>query len=263
MYLSLTRCVSSLIEFINSFTSQQSHCQDTRKERVTDFTQLKSGDHISFFNVALSYSYHGIIRAVHNNYLLVIHYYNTIENVWDSLIQGALYLAKVIQSEWNVRVNDDNEQIYIHYYDNNKCYSNEDTLERAINYIGKSGYSLVGNNSEHWARWCRSGDTYSRQVIKFHNLIKDKAATLLIMDPSALIVRDVAIVGTQGLGSFLGAIGSGVIFTAVTSISTFINIKKKQNQQRKGDLSEIAFKKYVVRRIASTSATVSDCFTCK
>jgi len=224
---------------------------------------LKPGDHISFFNVALSYSYHGIIRVVHDHYLLVIHYYNTIENIWNSLIQGSLYLTKVIQSEWHVRIHNDNEQIYLHYYDHTKCHSNEETLERAINYIGKSGYSLVGNSSEHWARWCRSGDTYSHQVIKFHNLIKDKAATLLIMDPCALIIKDVAIVGTQGLGSFLGAIGSGVIFTAVASISTFINIKKKLNQKRKGELSEIAFKKYVVRRIASTSGTVSDCFTDK
>lgn len=248
------------VEFINSCHPQQNHSQDTRKERITDVTQLKPGDHISYFNVALSYSYHGIIRAVQNNYLLVIHYYNTIENVWDSLIQGSLYLAKVIQSEWNVKIDNENEQIYLYYYDNIKCHSNEKSLERAINYIGKSGYSLIGNNSEDWARWCRSGDTYSHQVIKCHNLAKNKAATLLIMDPHALIVKDVAIVGSQSLGSFIGAIGSGVILTTVASISTFIDIKKKQNQQRKGDLSEIAFKKYVIRRIASTSGTVSDYF---
>ncbi|CAF1082675.1 unnamed protein product [Rotaria sp. Silwood1] len=152
-------------------------------------------------------------------------------------------------------MNSDNEEIYVHHYDNIKCLSNEATLERAINYLGKRDYSLVGNNSEHWARWCRSDDSYSEQAIKLHNLVKDKAATLLIIDPCALLVKDVAIVDTQSLGPFLGAIGSGAIFTAVASISTFIDIKKERNKRRKGDLSDIAFKKYVVRRIASTSGT--------
>jgi hypothetical protein len=253
--------MNDFLESVKFFTHQQTPFQNTRKERVTDFAQLKPGDHVSFYNRALSYSYHGIVREVHNNYLLVIHYYNTIENVWDSVIQGSLYLTEVIQSEWKVRMDSDNEIIYLHHYDNMKCLLNEETLEQAINYLGKRGYSLVGNNSEHWARWCRLGDAYSQQVIKLHNLVKDKAATLLIIDPSALLVKDVAIVGTQSVGPFLGAIASGVIFTAIASISTFIDIKKKRNQRRKGDLSDIAFKKYVIRRIASTSGTVSDCFT--
>ncbi|CAF3098035.1 unnamed protein product [Rotaria sp. Silwood2] len=204
----------------------------------------------------MSYSYHGIVRQARTNYLLVIHYFNIIENVWDSLVQGSLYVSEVIQSEWKVKMNSDNEEIYVHHYDNKKCLSNEETLERAINYLGKRGYSLVGNNFEHWARWCRSGDSYSEQAIKLHNSVKDKAATLLIVDPYALLVKDAAIVDTQSLGPFLGAIGSGVLFTAVASISTFIDIKKEQNKRRKGDLSDIAFKKYVVRRISSTSGTV-------
>ncbi|CAF1185538.1 unnamed protein product [Rotaria sordida] len=179
-----------------------------------------------------------------------------IENVWDSLIQGSLYLTEVIQSEWKVVINSDNEEIYVYHYDNIKCLSNEETLERAINYLGKRGYSLVGNNFEHWARWCRSGNSYSEQAVKLHNLVKDKAATLLIVDSCALLVKDVAIVDTQSLAPFLGAIGSGVIFTAVASISTFIHIKKERNKRQKGELSDIAFKKYVVRRIATTSGAV-------
>ncbi|CAF3646114.1 unnamed protein product [Rotaria sp. Silwood1] len=232
------------------------HFKSIRKEKIIDIDQLKPGDHVSFYNRVLSNSYHGIVREARTNYLLVIHYFNIIENVWDSLIQGSLYLTEVIQSEWKVIMNSENEEIYVHHYDNIKCLSNEETLERAVNYLGKRGYSLVGNNSEHWARWCRSGNSYSEQAIKLHNLVKDKAATLLIVDAGALLIKDVAIVDTQNLGPFLGAIGSGVIFTTVASISTFIHIKKERNKRQKGDLSDIAFKKYVVRRIATTSGTI-------
>ncbi|CAF5143384.1 unnamed protein product, partial [Rotaria sp. Silwood1] len=176
--------------------------------------------------------------------------------MWDSLIQGSLYLTEVILSEWKVKIDSDDEEIYVHYYDSMKCLSNEETLERATNYLGKRGYSLIGNNSEHWARWCRSGDTYCERAIKLHNIVKDKAAILLIIDPSALFIKDTVIVGTQNCGSFLGSIGSGVIFSTVAGITTFIDIKKQRNNRRKGELSDIAFKKYVIQRVASTAGMI-------
>ena len=123
--------------------------------------------------------------------------------------------------------------------------------------LGKRGYSLFNNNCEHWARWCRTGDSYSEQVIEFRHLAKKKAATLLIIDPSALLVKDIAMVGVQTLGPYLSGIGSGAILTAVESISAFHDIKRKRVERRAGGLSGIAFKKYVVRRITSASGTVS------
>jgi hypothetical protein len=144
-----------------------------------------------------------------------------------------------------------------------KCFSNEETLERAINDLGRRGYSLFANNCEHWARWCRTGDSYSEQVFKFHHFIKQKAATLFIVDPGALLVKDLAIVGTESLGTFLSAIGSGLVLTTVETISTVIDIRKKRNERRQGSLSEMAFKKYVVRRITSASGTVSNAFFLK
>jgi hypothetical protein len=144
-----------------------------------------------------------------------------------------------------------------------KCFSNEETLERAINDLGRRGYSLFANNCEHWARWCRTGDSYSEQVFKFHHFIKQKTATLFIVDPGALLVKDLAIVGTESLSTFLSAIGSGLVLTTVETISTVIDIRKKRNERRQGSLSEMAFKKYVVRRIISASGTVSNAFFLK
>ncbi|CAF5157079.1 unnamed protein product, partial [Rotaria sp. Silwood1] len=109
----------------------------------------------------------------------------------------------------------------------------------------------------HWARWCRTGEHYSEQVVKFRNLVKKKSATLLIVDPTALLVKDLALISVQTFGQFLSALGSGVILTTVESISTLVDIKKQKDARKKGTLSDVALKKYVVRRITSASTTVS------
>jgi hypothetical protein len=172
-------------------------------------------------------------------------------------MKGSIYIAAIIESEWSVNMNSTSEDVYLHHYDNIPCFSNEETLQRAFSQLGKRGYSLIGNNCEHWSRWCRTGEHYSEQIIKFRRLVKEKSATLLIVDPTALLVKDVAMVSVRTFGQFLGAIGSGVILTTVESISAFIDIKKKKNERSKGSLSDVALKKYVVRRITSASTTVS------
>ncbi|CAF1337752.1 unnamed protein product [Rotaria sordida] len=244
------------IEATKSFTHHETRLKSTRKEKITDSAQLKSGDHISFYRSDFYYAHHGIVREARANYLRIIHYFNTAANVWNSLVKGSLYLAEVMESEWDLRMDSDSEELYLHHYDDIKCFSNEETLGRAISDLGKRGYSLFSNNCEHWARWCRTGDSYSKQVIKFRDFVKAKAATLLIVDPTALLVKDIAVVGTQSLGTFLSAIGSGLVLTSVECISAFIDIKRKQNKRRQGGLSEMAFKKYVVLRLTSASTTV-------
>lgn len=253
----LSFCMNNSLEVAKSFTHHQKYFQNTRKEKITDLTQLKPGDHVSFYRSDFSYSHHGIVRDARPNYLLLIHYFNTAENAWNSLVKGSLYLAEVIEGEWKVNLNSTTEELYLHHYDQIKCFSNEETLKRAISDLGRRGYSLFANNCEHWARWCRTGDSYSEQVFKFHHYAKQKAAALFIVDPSALLVKDLAVVGTESLGTFLSAVGSGLVLTAVETISTVIDIRKKRNERRNGGLSEMAFKKYVVRRITSASGTVS------
>ncbi|CAF3297228.1 unnamed protein product [Rotaria sp. Silwood2] len=244
------------IEATKSFTHHEKHLKSTNKEKIIDIAQLKPGDHISFYKSDFYYAHHGIVHESSPNHIRLIHYFNTAANVLNSLIKGSLYLAEVIESEWKLTRNKDSEEIYVHHYDNMTCFSNEETLERAISNLGKRGYSLFSNNCEHWARWCRTGDSYSEQVINFRDFVKQKAATLLIVDPMALLVKDIAMVGTESLGTFLSAIGTGLILTSVECISTFVDIKRKQNERRQGGLSEMAFKKYVVRRITSASVTI-------
>ena len=45
-----------------------------------------------------------------------------------------------------------------------KLYSPEETVSRARNCIGKKGYNLVCHNCEHFAIWCKTGVSESKQV---------------------------------------------------------------------------------------------------
>ena len=43
-------------------------------------------------------------------------------------------------------------------------FSSRETVERARSKIGQKGYSLVNNNCEHFALWCKTGIAMSSQV---------------------------------------------------------------------------------------------------
>ena len=45
-------------------------------------------------------------------------------------------------------------------------YSPEETLKRAYSRIGESKYSVISNNCEHFAMWCKTGSAVSTQVRK-------------------------------------------------------------------------------------------------
>jgi hypothetical protein len=231
--------------------------QKTRKEKITDLHRLKPGDHVSFYKTDFYYAHHGIVCEARTDYLRVIHYFNTLEHARTALMKGSIYIAAIIESEWSVNLKSTSEDVYVHLYENIPCFSNEETLERAFAQLGRRGYSLVGNNCEHWARWCRTGEHYSEQIVKFRSLVKEKSATLLIVDPTALLIKDVAMVGVRTFGQFFNALGSGMILTTVESVAAFIDIRKKKKERKKGNLSDVALKKYVVRRVTSASTTVS------
>ncbi|CAF1543536.1 unnamed protein product [Rotaria magnacalcarata] len=255
-YRLLPEFKEQVTEVIKTFIHQERPFQHTRKEKITDLNRLEPGDHISFYKTDLYYAHHGIVCEARTTYLRVIHYFNTLQHARTALMRGSIYIAAIIESEWPVKIESTSEDIYLHHYDNIPCFSKKETLERAFSQLDRRGYSLLGNNCEHWARWCRTGEHYSEQIYKLRGLVKEKSATLLIVDPTALLVKDVALVGVRTFGQFLSAVGSGVIFTAVESISAFIDIKNKKHEREKGSLSDVALKKYVVRRVTSASTAV-------
>lgn len=46
-------------------------------------------------------------------------------------------------------------------------YSYKETVKRALSRLGETDYSLFSNNCEHFAIWCRTGLSRSKQVEEF------------------------------------------------------------------------------------------------
>jgi hypothetical protein len=44
--------------------------------------------------------------------------------------------------------------------------SREETVRRALSRLGEEKYNIVTNNCEHFATWCRTGESGSKQVAK-------------------------------------------------------------------------------------------------
>lgn len=53
-----------------------------------------------------------------------------------------------------------------------KLFSLEETFERAVRRIGETNYKLTSNNCEHFAMWCRTGLSTSRQAKLIEELLK-------------------------------------------------------------------------------------------
>ncbi len=45
-----------------------------------------------------------------------------------------------------------------------KLFSPEETIERAKSRLGERAYNFTRNNCEHFALWCKTGVSFSRQV---------------------------------------------------------------------------------------------------
>lgn len=76
-------------------------------------------------------------------------------------------------------------------------------VERAESRLGENGYALFGNNCEHFARWCKTGQHKSEQV-------KDKASgTAGSVGAGAATVGGMAVV--SGAGAAAGLSGAGIM----------------------------------------------------
>ena len=43
-------------------------------------------------------------------------------------------------------------------------FNGKETVKRALSRIGERRYSLFANNCEHFATWCKTGVSYSKQI---------------------------------------------------------------------------------------------------
>lgn len=59
------------------------------------------------------------------------------------------------------------EMELVKYHDDTALLPPSETIARAEEQMGKRGYRLFRNNCEHFATYCRTGVSYSKQVQKF------------------------------------------------------------------------------------------------
>ena len=74
-----------------------------------------------------------------------------------------------VPSKIQARTNFNLYDVNLTYYEFSDCgemvlYSPEETVKRAYSELGKKGYSLLVNNCEHFAVWCKTGRRESYQV---------------------------------------------------------------------------------------------------
>ena len=73
------------------------------------------------------------------------------------------------EGRYPVKIHRSTEFIADGYFDSSNIkwkgtYSPEETLKRAYSRIGESRYSVISNNCEHFALWCKTGSSESAQV---------------------------------------------------------------------------------------------------
>jgi hypothetical protein len=78
-------------------------------------------------------------------------------------------------------------------------FGGTEAVSRAVSRLEENGYSLVGNNCEHFARWCVTGDRESEQVT-------DRAAMV-----GAVVGGGAATGAIAGLATVAGAVGAGAV----------------------------------------------------
>jgi hypothetical protein len=101
----------------------------------------------------------------------------------------------------------------------------DDVLKRARSKIGSTGYGLLFNNCEHFARWCRTGLTISRQV---ENVAWSAVALGVTARIGATILgrsatRTAALHGLR----FLGPVGTSIALAAGTV--AFVSRKRRES----------------------------------
>lgn len=156
---------------------------------TTNSETFKVGDHLSVPRSAGIYRHHGIYVGGKQ----VIHYTGDVKNKRNAAIRrtglSTFLRGKSIKKVDVVK------------------YTNADSPHRVVyraqSRLGENGYSLYGNNCEHFARWCKTGDHKSEQV-------KDVSSTSGgVVGGTAATAAGLGVV--SGTGAAAGLSGAGIM----------------------------------------------------
>jgi hypothetical protein len=114
---------------------------------------MPKGDHL--FVQCVGYSHHGIDCGDGR----VIHFES---DPWRKLAGSALGQYRPCIRETSLEEFSQGRPVMIRQYE---LADDPDTVvERALQRVGETDYDLIGNNCEHFAVWCKTGQPHSSQV---------------------------------------------------------------------------------------------------
>jgi len=137
--------------------------------------ELKRGDHISFYRSAAYYYHHAIVVAVSPTEIVIISFTNPSQDaLFNSFALSSnpkgyqatkkyarIHRESITKDEFALEV------VYVYDYEGN-CNDADTVVSRAASvesgYTPWDEYSLVSNNCEHFATWCKIGQKNSKQV---------------------------------------------------------------------------------------------------
>lgn len=191
---------------------------------MTKKRTLRVGAHLSIPRSGGTYTHHGIYVDAGQ----VIHYTGDVKNKANAAIRRTgldVFLAGQPRSA-------------IREVQYARCNTPRETLKLACSRLGEDGYSLFGNNCEHFAHWCKTGTAKSEQV-------KDVASTGAAgAGSTAATAAGLGIIsgagaaagfsgpamlsGLAAVGSFVGsgAVGGVVVLGAAPAVVTNLAMRK-------------------------------------
>ena len=98
--------------------------------------------------------------------------------------------------------------IKIHAYQSRR-FSSDEAVKRAESRIGKDGYSLWGNNCEHFVSWCITGDHSSKQVNRVATIATILSTQGARVGATAVVASKGAVAGLSGSGIMSGLATTG------------------------------------------------------
>ncbi len=92
------------------------------------------------------------------------------------------------------------------------CDAAHVVLARAYSRLGEDGYALFGNNCEHFARWCKTGDARSHQVERAAGHAGGVGGTTVATAGAiGLVSAGGAVAGLGGAGVMSGLAAAGAV----------------------------------------------------
>jgi len=148
-----------------------------KSRQVRYHTELRRGDHISFYRVAspVFYYHHAVVLDVSPRELVIVSFtsptlevlINSLTLGWNSGTHDAAEKLAPVQRETITRTEFLNETVYVYEYEG-RCYNGDSVISRALSVVNGDvpwdEYDLVTNNCEHFACWCKTGQKTSKQV---------------------------------------------------------------------------------------------------